>query len=380
MALLNYLRKEIDAKIVYYGPGLCGKTTNIQFIHQNLQPDQRGNMLSLATDQDVTLFFDFLPIDLEDVVGFKIRFHLFTVPGQVYYGATRRAVLMGADGVIFVADSQIERLEDNLFSIKELEENLRQYGKKLETTPLVIQYNKRDLPNILPVEELNKKINHLAVPHFESVAIDGKGVFESLTMISRMVLKVVKDGAEAHGSAALAYTPSEAKVADASRVEKGISRPESRRVNQEVPAPRPISGPGKDTPGLEPPRPSQNAGPARKLRLEKSDPQIETPRPARIQFSAAAKPEGETSNTGHKSLISRLSGKKKPEPPAEADEEHKKEILTSKQKTRILSFGEPRVTSPNNLEIPLTLEVDGLGKKRSFVIAIKLEELEPKVH
>jgi hypothetical protein len=229
------------------------------------------------------------------------------------------------------------------------------------------------------VEELNKKINHLAVPYFESVAIEGKGVFESLTMISRMVLKVVKDGAEAHGSPEMAYAPSEAKVADASRVEKRISRPESPRVNQEVPTARPISGPEKDTPSLESPRPSQNAGPARKLRLEKSDPQIETPRPAGIPFSAAAKPERETSNPGGKSLISRISSKKKPEPPAEADEEHKKEILTSKQKTRIFSFGEPRVSSPTNLEIPLTLEVDGFGKKRSFVIAIKIEELEPKV-
>jgi signal recognition particle receptor subunit beta len=379
MALLNYLRKEIDAKIVYYGPGLSGKTTNIQFVHQNLQPDQRGNILSLATDQDVTLFFDFLPLELEDVVGFKIRFHLFTVPGQVYYGATRRAVLMGADGVIFVADSQIERMEDNLVSIKELEENLRQYGKKLEATPFIIQYNKRDLLNILPVEELNKKINHLAVPYFESVAIEGKGVFESLTMISRMVLKVVKDGAEAHGSASMAYPPSGAKVTDASGLEKRISRPESPRVNQEVSASRPISGPEKDTPALESPRPSRNGGPAGKLRLEKSDPQIQIPRPAGIPFSAAAKPEGETSDTGGKSIISRILSKKKLEPPAEVDEEHKKEILTSKQKTRILSFGEPRVSSPNNLEIPLTLEVGGPGKERSFVIAIRLEELKPKV-
>jgi len=379
MALLNYLKKEIDAKIVYYGPGLCGKTSNIQFIHQNLQPDQRGNILSLATDQDVTLFFDFLPLELEDVVGFKIRFHLFTVPGQVYYGATRRAVLMGADGVIFVADSQIERMEDNLFSIKELEGNLRQYGKKLENTPFIIQYNKRDLPNILPVEELNKKINYLTVPYFESVATQGKGVFESLTMISRMVLKVVKDGAEAHASAAMPYTPSEAKVTDASRSEKRIPRPEPPRANQEVPAPRLTSAQGKDTASLEPPPLAQNAGPATKLRLEKTDPEIEAVRPAGMPFPAAAKPAEEKSNTAPKSLISRITGKKKTEHSVKADEDHKREILTSKQKTRILSFGEPRVSSSNNLEIPLTLEVDGSGKRRSFVIAIKLEELEPKV-
>ena len=379
MALLNYLRKEIDAKIVYYGPGLCGKTTNIQFIHQNLQPDQRGNILSLATDQDVTLFFDFLPIELEDVLGFKIRFHLFTVPGQVYYGATRRAVLMGADGVIFVADSQSERMEDNLLSIRELEDNLRQYGKKLGTTPFIIQYNKRDLLNILPAEELNKKINHLAVPYFESVAIEGKGVFESLTMICHMVLEVIKDGAEARASAGIPFTPSESKVTDALRVERRNSRPESPRVNPEEPAPRPISSPGKDALRPEPSRPSQNAAPARKLQLEKTIPQIETPRPAGIPYSASAKTEGETSNTMGRSVISHPMSKKTLEPPGGEDEEHKEGILTSKQKIKTLSFGDPRLSSPKNLEIPLTLEVDGLGKKRSFVLAIKLEELEPKV-
>jgi len=382
MALLNYLRKEIDAKIVYYGPGLCGKTTNIQFIHQNLQPDQRGNMLSLATDQDVTLFFDFLPIELEDVVGFKMRFHLFTVPGQVYYGATRRAVLMGADGVIFVADSQTERLEDNLQSVKELEENLRQYGKKLETTPFVMQYNKRDLPNILPVAELNKKINHLSVPYFESVAIQGRGVFESLTMICRMVLKVVKDGTEARGATPMVSNVSETKVIDESRAEKRISPLESPPESQHLSTQRPRSAPVRDILGPEPPRPNQIAEPARTLRLEKSDPPIETHRPAKIPLSATAKPEGETrattSNAGGKSIINRLLTKKRLEPPAAAKEEHKKDILTSKKKTRISSFGEPRVSSPTNLEIPLTLELDGSGKKRSFVISIKLEELEPK--
>src|SRR4030043_1395690 len=197
MAVFNNVRKEIDAKIVYYGPGLSGKTTNLQFIHQNLKPDQRGKMVSLATNEERTLFFDFLPIELESVRGFKMRFHLYTVPGQVYYGATRRAVLSGADGVIFVIDSQTERMEDNLFSFKDLEENLHYYGKKIENTPLIIQYNKRDLSNILPLEELNQKINRLNVPYFESVAISGKGVFETLTMACRLVLKAIEEGVEA---------------------------------------------------------------------------------------------------------------------------------------------------------------------------------------
>jgi len=151
MAVFNYAKKEIDAKIVYYGPAISGKTTNLQFVHGHLKPDQRGKMVSLATNEDRTLFFDFLPIELDCVRGFKTRFHLYTVPGQVYYGATRRAVLTGADGVVFVADSHADRMEDNLASFRDLEDNLRYYGKKIDTVPLVIQYNKRDLPNVLSV-------------------------------------------------------------------------------------------------------------------------------------------------------------------------------------------------------------------------------------
>jgi len=379
MALLNYLRKEIDAKIVYYGPGLCGKTTNLRFIHQNLQPDQRGNMLSLSTDQDVTLFFDFLPIELDDVMGFKIRLHLFTVPGQVYYGATRRAVLMGADGVIFVADSQGERIGDNLLSIRELEDNVRHYGKKLETIPFTIQYNKRDLPNILPVEELNKKINSFGVPYFESVATEGKGVFESLTMISRLVLKVIKDGAEARESAAIAFTPSELKVADALRLEKKTSGPESSRPNPEEPTPRLVPGPAKDTAPTQPPSLVPNAGPARKLQLEKTIPQTEMPRPSGFTLSASAKAEGDTGSPNGRSKTNRFLNRKTHEPSGHGEEAHKEEILTPKQKNRVLSFGEPRIRSPKNLEIPLTLDGDGTGKKRSFLIAINLEELETKI-
>src|SRR4030042_2923217 len=166
MAVFNYLRKEIDAKIVYYGPAVSGKTTNLQYIHQHLKPEQRGKMVSLATDEERTLFFDFLPIELESVRGCRTRILLLTVPGQVYYGATRRAVLTGADGIIFVADSQRDRLEDNLISIKDLEENLHYYGRKIETVPLIIQYNKRDLPNVMSLEDLTSKINRLNVPPF----------------------------------------------------------------------------------------------------------------------------------------------------------------------------------------------------------------------
>ncbi len=187
MALFNYAAREISAKIVYYGPGLSGKTTNIEMIHSMLDPDRRGKLISLPTETDRTLFFDFLPFELGEIKGFKVRFHLYTVPGQVFYNQTRRLVLQGVDGVVFVADSQVSMLEANLESLKNLEENLATYGKKLEEIPFVIQYNKRDLKNIMSVEELNRHLNKLNVPYFEAIAITGEGVKETLMEISKMV-------------------------------------------------------------------------------------------------------------------------------------------------------------------------------------------------
>ncbi|RMG60042.1 MAG: hypothetical protein D6713_03985 [Deltaproteobacteria bacterium] len=187
MALFNYAAREISAKIVYYGPGLSGKTTNIEMIHSMLDPERRGKLISLPTETDRTLFFDFLPFELGEIKGFKVRFHLYTVPGQVFYNQTRRIVLQGVDGVVFVADSQTSMLDANLESLKNLEENLATYGKKLEEIPFVIQYNKRDLKNIMSVEELNRHLNKLNVPFFEAIAITGEGVKETLMEISRMV-------------------------------------------------------------------------------------------------------------------------------------------------------------------------------------------------
>ena len=194
MAVFNSAKKEINIKIVYCGPALCGKTTNVQTIHNKLAPHQRGEMVSLATKDDRTLFFDFLPIELGNVKGFKTRFHIYTVPGQVYYALTRRAVLTNVDGVVFVADSQTEKIEDNLESFRDLEENLKFYKKDLLTTPFVIQYNKRDLPDIMPVEELNSVLNKLQVPYFESSAEQGPGVMETLTACCKLVLKQLDEG------------------------------------------------------------------------------------------------------------------------------------------------------------------------------------------
>ncbi len=188
MVLFNYSTKELTAKIVYYGPGLCGKTTNLQFIHKNLSDNVRGKMLSLATKTDRTLFFDFLPMDLGEIRGMKTRMQLYTVPGQVFYNETRKLVLKGADGIVFVADSQKEMLGPNVESFKNLEENLKAHGLNLAEMPHVLQFNKRDLPKLATIEELNADLNKYNAPFYESVATTGIGVQDSLKAITKLVL------------------------------------------------------------------------------------------------------------------------------------------------------------------------------------------------
>jgi signal recognition particle receptor subunit beta len=190
MALINYASREINAKIVYYGPGLGGKTTNIRYIYSKLNPSIKGKLISLATELDRTLFFDFLPVDLGTIRGFKTRFHLYTVPGQVFYNASRKLILRGVDGLIFVADSQIERFDENIESLDNMQDNLKTYNLNLEKIPFVFQYNKRDLPNITSVEELQKVLNPQKVrAYFEAVATQGIGVFETLKEVCKYVLK-----------------------------------------------------------------------------------------------------------------------------------------------------------------------------------------------
>ncbi len=221
MSMINYASREINCKIVYYGPGLGGKTTNLEFVYKKVAPNTRGKMVSLATETERTLFFDFLPIDLGTIRGFKTRFHLYTVPGQVYYNASRKLILKGVDGVVFVADSQVERTEANVESMQNLYDNMAEYGYDLTKIPFVIQYNKRDLPNAAPVKELQAQLNpgwevsdparqremtnpwspdELLIqrrdgvwieraPTFESVAITGDGVFDTLKAVAKLVLK-----------------------------------------------------------------------------------------------------------------------------------------------------------------------------------------------
>jgi signal recognition particle receptor subunit beta len=188
MALINIATREIHCKIVYYGIGYCGKTTNLQYVFKSINPHARGEMLSIATATERTLFFDFLPLDLGTVHGFRTRFHLYTVPGQILYERTRLAVLNGADGIVFVTDSQAEKFEENVQSITELEINMRRIGKDLNTFPLVMQWNKRDLPNALPIPVLEHYLNRRRVPSFEAIAANGKGVFATLRCISKRVM------------------------------------------------------------------------------------------------------------------------------------------------------------------------------------------------
>ncbi len=224
MSMINYASREINCKIVYYGPGLGGKTTNLEHVYGKVQPDTRGKLISLATETERTLFFDFLPVDLGTIRGFKTRFHLYTVPGQVYYNASRKLILKGVDGIVFVADSQIERMEANQEAMQNLYDNMAEYGYDLTRMPFVIQYNKRDLPNAAPIRELQAALNpgwevkdagrqrpapdpyHPGeqlveqvqsgewierAPYFEGVALQGDGVFETLKAVSKMVLKAL---------------------------------------------------------------------------------------------------------------------------------------------------------------------------------------------
>ncbi len=194
MANLNFAKKELNQKIVYYGTGLCGKTTNLRTIYAALNPQRKGKMMSLATELDQTLFFDFLPVDLGDVKGWKLRYHLYTVPGQIYYNASRKLVLKNVDGLIFVVDSQQERLDENIESYINLQDNLKSYNLSLNDIPMVIQYNKRDLPNILPINDLQLQVNKGGYTYFESVAIRGIGVFDTLKSICQLtVLKQMDD-------------------------------------------------------------------------------------------------------------------------------------------------------------------------------------------
>ncbi len=204
MVSINYSAREVCCKIVYYGPGLSGKTTNLQYVHAKVPGNTRGNLISLATEADRTLYFDFLPINIGTINGFAAKFQLYTVPGQVYYNATRKLVLRGVDGLVFVADSQPDKMDENIESLVNLEDNLHEYGYNMDDLPVVIQYNKRDLPGVLPVSEMESKLNTRGWPSFEASATIGNGVFDTLKLIIKLVLEKAKNAGSSRSRTASA--------------------------------------------------------------------------------------------------------------------------------------------------------------------------------
>jgi len=194
MSFVNYYTKEVNCKIVYYGPGLGGKTTNIQYVYQKTSGEAKGKIISLNSENERTLFFDFLPLELGEIRGFKTRFHLYTVPGQVFYEASRKLILRGVDGIIFVADSQVEKMDSNIESLKGLKDNLKEQGHAIDKIPLVFQWNKRDLPNNTSLADMEKTLNHWNRQSFEGIGTTGVGVFETLKAVSKLVLMNLKGG------------------------------------------------------------------------------------------------------------------------------------------------------------------------------------------
>ncbi len=252
MATINYAAKEISVKIVYYGPALSGKTTNLQIIHRKIPTETRTDMVSLATETDRTLFFDFLPLDLGKIKGFTIKFQLYTVPGQVYYNATRKLVLRGVDGIAFVADSSAKKYNENIESFQNLENNLAEYGYKRENIPTIIQYNKRDMPDALPIEELNRMFNKYNLPYSEAVANKGKGVFESLKIIGKVVVDQLS---KKYTSTAKPQAPKVARPVQPPPVQQPVQPEPVQRVFYTRPAAAPEEPVYKEPP--IPPRPQQ---------------------------------------------------------------------------------------------------------------------------
>lgn len=257
MVSINYASREVCCKIVYYGPGLSGKTTNLQYVHAKVPGSTRGDLISLATEADRTLYFDFLPINIGTINGFAAKFQLYTVPGQVYYNATRKLVLRGVDGLVFVADSQADKLEENIESLQNLEDNLKEFGYQVDDMPMVIQFNKRDLPGVMSVKELNEKINVRGLPYFEASATIGNGVFDTLKLIIKLVLDKAKSSGGSTSAAgsrpsseATAATSGSTPAAGASRTTSGSPQSAPQPSSAPVPSAGGVST-AAGTPSLE---------------------------------------------------------------------------------------------------------------------------------
>lgn len=289
MVQINFALKEVNCKVVYYGPGMSGKTTNLEIVHQKAPEENKGELTSISTDGDRTLFFDFMPLDLGNVAGMRTKFQLYTVPGQVYYNSTRKLVLQGVDGVIFVADSDPEKMDENLESYANLIENLAEYGKDVRELPHVIQYNKRDLPNALPVEEIDRQLNKFGVPTFEAVACTGEGVFPTLKTLAAMVLESIEkiDGRNQRRPAARSAA-APAKTAGGGAATAVPAAP-AARPRQAAPA-RPVAAPAARA-GAAP-----AAAPAAQRKVAAAPTAPAAPARARQAAPAATRPQAPRQN------------------------------------------------------------------------------------
>ncbi len=373
MAVFNAAKKEIDIKIVYYGPALCGKTTNVQTVHEKMSPKQRGDIMSLATKDDRTLFFDFLPIELGNVKGFKTRFHIYTVPGQVYYSLTRRAVLTSVDGVVFVADSQESMLDENIESLNDLDENLKFHKKSLETIPFVIQYNKRDLGRIMPVSELEAALNKYNVPVYEASALNGDGVMETLTACCKLVLKSLNKPASAKYE--------KPKAVAGPNVPEVFSEPEIK-LSAEEPLVEPFSI--AESLSID----SEKSDDSIKLDSDSSVPSMGEPLKTEspLKFADDDIPEVEIDTSSfasdnkfsivpdsevfsEDSSFSNVSGIADAEIPSAT-------IFDPESNLTVMSCGDPQKISETSIKIPLKFRFEGEGKEGSLNIQINFEDFK----
>jgi hypothetical protein len=409
MAVFNAAKREIDIKIVYYGPALCGKTTNVQSIHKKLAPHQRGEMMSFATKDDRTLFFDFLPIELGDVKGFKTRFHLYTVPGQVYYALTRRAVLTGVDGVVFVADSQEGKTEENLKSLKDLNENLKYYKKDLSTLPFIIQYNKMDLDDILSVEELNSALNTLDVPCFASSAIQGTGVMETLTACCKLVLKQMDkiSGKRKRPRAAAPSQPEEEADLDEPVIKITSEEPPAEAEVQEPVVAAPEIKGSEEMPSLEPlsseqPQIPDSAEPEIQLDSSYLSPDLSEPigpvgekqeeiglkdQVSSLKLESEPEPVsvGEPQeDMGLEDQVPSLSLEDEPEPVSVGEPEIPSEAppvgiqAEPDAGIKIISCGQPQKDSDTSIKVPIVFKIESLDREYTVNITIKFDDFKLK--
>jgi signal recognition particle receptor subunit beta len=276
MVQINFAQKTVNAKIVYYGPGMSGKTTNLEVVHQRAPEKNRGELTSISTDGDRTLFFDYMPLDLGTVAGMRTAFQIYTVPGQVYYNSTRKLVLQGVDGVVFVADSSASMLEQNLESLRNLEENLAEYGKSLSSLPHVIQYNKRDLPDAMPVGELDRHLNMHGAPTFEAVASSGQGVFPTLKALAACVLKnIMKESQGRSTPKPMAPTATFAAPPPAPPMRAPAPQQRELELASSGPAPSPYAATNKPYPAPQsgpPPAPPRPASPSGMMQVAQNRP------------------------------------------------------------------------------------------------------------